>query len=481
MPDPVRSITFVIPGSSGSPGVQVHVEEAGGSLAFSLELLGTSTSTADLRALFFRVADATKLAGLAVTASDGTVTDLQARDDRVIDLDNGANMNGVVAKTDAFDVGIEFGTSGIGHGDDIKAASFTLGNAAGNLTLDDIAQTLFGARLTSVGDPSGNRNGSEKLTVVAPAAPDARDDAYAMFEDGADGLSSPAAAAAGIVFQVLANDTDADGDTLAITSVFGAEHGTVEIVDGDDPDLLPGDAILYTPFTDYAGPDSFIYTVSDGAGGTDFAHVDVTVQAVADVPALAYEILAGATVNQLVIRVTATETDDDGSEFIDRLSWAVAGGLPDGVTITPSGVDPASQPGQLVQDFTVTLPLKADTAFDLVFTAVAKEVSNGDEETASITVAIAYDHTSNDLDTTFTAVNQSMWGSGEAFTFVDDRFLGIDESWDEGIDGFVIASTSGAIKAGFQSTLEFTGGRVDAEAPYALASRRTTTARPTCC
>lgn len=466
MPDPVRSITFVIPGASGSPGVQVRVEEVAGSLAFSLDLLETSTSTADLRGLFFRVTDARKLVGLGVATSDGTVTELQALDNRVIDLGNGANMNGVVSKTDAFDVGVEFGSAGIGRGDDIKSASFTLSNTAGNLTLDDIAQTLFGARLTSVGHPNGARNGSEKLTAVAPAAPDARDDAYSIFEDGATGLGSPAASATGVLFQVLANDTDADGNTLTITSVFGAAHGVVAIVDGADADLLPGDALLYTPVTDYAGSDSFTYTVSDGAGGTDFAQVDVTTVAVADVPTVAYEILAGDSVNEFVIRVTATQTDDDGSEFIDRLSWSVAGGLPTGVTITPAAFDPGTQPGTLVQDFTVILPLDDDAAFDIAFTAVAKEISNGDEEQATVTVPVVYEYGFNDLDTTFTAVNQSMWGSGEAFTFVDDRFLGIDESWNEGTSGFVIASTQGKIKAGFQSTLEFTGGRVDAEAPY---------------
>lgn len=215
------------------------------------------------------------------------------------------------------------------------------------------------------------------------------------------------------------------------------------------------------------GSDGFTYRVSLGAGGTDFARVGVITVAVADVPTVAYEILAGDSVNEFVIRVTATQTDDDGSEYIDRLSWSVADGLPTGVTITP--VDPVTRPGTLVQDLAVTLPLEHDATFDIAFTAVANETSNGDEEQATVTVPVVYDYGFNDLDTTFTALNPSIWGSGEAFTFVDDRLLGIDESWNEGTDGFVVASTTGRIKAGFQSTLEFIGGRVDAEAPYELA------------
>jgi hypothetical protein len=67
-----------------------------------------------------------------------------------IDLGNGANMQGAASP---FDVGLEFGTQGIGK-DDIQSTSFTLSNTDNNLTLDDIAHVQFGARLASIGDPS---------------------------------------------------------------------------------------------------------------------------------------------------------------------------------------------------------------------------------------------------------------------------------------------------------------------------------------
>ena len=99
-----RSITFVIPGTGGAPDVQVMVVEDNGSLDFTLEVVGNSDLTADLRGLFFNLNDPSKLGGLELTANDGTVTNFDTGE--VIDLGNGANMQGAA---DPFDVGLELG------------------------------------------------------------------------------------------------------------------------------------------------------------------------------------------------------------------------------------------------------------------------------------------------------------------------------------------------------------------------------------
>ena len=79
-----------------------------------------------------------------------------------------------------------------------------------------------------------------------------------------------------IEIDVLANDTDADGDPLSVTSVSEPANGTAA-VGGDN-------AVLYTPASNYFGEDSFTYTVSDGAGGEATAEVVVTVTPVNDPP-----------------------------------------------------------------------------------------------------------------------------------------------------------------------------------------------------
>lgn len=67
---------------------------------------------------------------------------------------------------------------------------------------------------------------------------------------------------------VLANDADPDGNPLALTAVGAAAHGTV---------VIAGNAILYMPAAGYVGSDSFVYTVSDGAGGSSTAKVTMSV------------------------------------------------------------------------------------------------------------------------------------------------------------------------------------------------------------
>ncbi|OAN43014.1 hypothetical protein A6A04_09975 [Paramagnetospirillum marisnigri] len=68
---------------------------------------------------------------------------------------------------------------------------------------------------------------------------------------------------------LLANDSDANGDALSITSVGLANHGTVS--------LDANGNIVFTADEGYSGAASFDYTVSDGHGGFDTARVSINV------------------------------------------------------------------------------------------------------------------------------------------------------------------------------------------------------------
>jgi hypothetical protein len=69
---------------------------------------------------------------------------------------------------------------------------------------------------------------------------------------------------------VLANDSDADGDTLTVSQI-SSQFGTATVVDNQQ--------ISYTPATDFIGTDVLVYSVSDGKGGTGSSQLVVTVVA----------------------------------------------------------------------------------------------------------------------------------------------------------------------------------------------------------
>ena len=132
---------------------------------------------------------------------------------------------------------------------------------------DQSAAVSFTYRVTDADGDSDVGTASIAIAGVNDA-PLARNDAYAFFEDGQAGMNSPSHVPAGKQLLVLANDTDVENNTLAVVGVSAAGHGTVQIVDGPDLDSRPGDAVYYTPNADYAGPDGFDYTISDGHGGS---------------------------------------------------------------------------------------------------------------------------------------------------------------------------------------------------------------------
>jgi VCBS repeat-containing protein len=76
---------------------------------------------------------------------------------------------------------------------------------------------------------------------------------------------------------VLSNDTDEDGGSLAVAAGNpSATNGTV--VNNNDG------TFAYTPNANFNGPDNFDYTVNDGNGGSANATVTITVAAINDAP-----------------------------------------------------------------------------------------------------------------------------------------------------------------------------------------------------
>jgi outer membrane protein OmpA-like peptidoglycan-associated protein len=158
---------------------------------------------------------------------------------------------------------------------------------AGFVGTDSFTYTISDGR-------GGSAQASVTVTVTQPnRAPVAANDSASVAGDSRDNA-----------INVLANDSDPDGDTLTISAVGTPANGTATIAAG---------RILYTPRAGFVGTDSFTYTVSDGRGGSAQASVTVTVTQPNRVPVAANDsasVLVDTRDN--AINVLANDFDPDG-------------------------------------------------------------------------------------------------------------------------------------------------------------------------
>ena len=125
---------------------------------------------------------------------------------------------------------------------------------------------------------------------------------------------------------VLANDSDPDGDALTVASAADSPHGQTSV--------NANNTIHYVPDPNFAGDDTFNYSISDGHGGTATSSVTVHVLPVEDPPVAADDTATTLEDTAVDIPVLANDTDVDG----DALSViAVSGAVKGTATINADG------------------------------------------------------------------------------------------------------------------------------------------------
>ena len=113
-----------------------------------------------------------------------------------------------------------------------------------------------------------------------------------------------------VEINVLANDSDADGDRLTISGKTNGQHGVVTLTNDN--------SIIYSPEAGFTGTDTFTYTATDGKDGsaTGTVYVTVTAKQATNNPPVAYDDAASIQESSSVeVNVLANDLDTDGDSL----------------------------------------------------------------------------------------------------------------------------------------------------------------------
>ncbi|ADO74013.1 Ig-like domain-containing protein [Stigmatella aurantiaca] len=208
----------------------------------------------------------------------------------------------------------------------------------------------------TISDGNGGTATATVTVTVTPVndPPTANDDAYTVLEDSA-----------ATVFNVLANDTTAPdtGETLSISDVTQPANGTV---------TFTATNVSFKPAANFNGTTTFIYTVSDGNGGTDTATVTVTVTPVNDPPDAVDDAVSVA--------------EDSGATALDVLANDTS--APDtGETLSIKSVTQPTQGSVTLTAGVVRYTPPANFNGTTTFTYTISD-GNGGSDTATVTVTV---------------------------------------------------------------------------------------------
>jgi len=143
---------------------------------------------------------------------------------------------------------------------------YVVENAGWNAALPPGASVTFGFSATRVGSGASPTNFTLSDGAPAPGGTPANHPPVAQADTATTAPGQP------VTVNVLANDSDPDGNTLSVTAATPGQHGSTT--------RNPDGTITYTPQAGFTGTDTFSYTVGDGKGGTATATVTVTVASV---------------------------------------------------------------------------------------------------------------------------------------------------------------------------------------------------------
>jgi hypothetical protein len=269
------------------------------------------------------------------------------------------------------------------------------------LTVVSVTQPASGATVVNSGDfvtytPAEGFQGEDTFTYVVSDGTDTATATVTVTVSNDAPVAQPdsATTTAGVpvLIDVLANDSDPNGDALELVSVSSASGGTVSIA---------GDQVRYAPGAGFVGMDSFTYTVRDAGGAEVTGEVMVTVGPEND-PPVAQDDSAMTTAGVPVsIDVLANDSDPDG----DALELAAVAPAGNGTTSIIGGqVRYEPNPGFVGTDvfaYTVRDPQGAEATASVTVTVGPENsapIAQDDVLVTGLTTTAVADVLANDSD-----------------------------------------------------------------------------------
>ncbi len=313
------------------------------------------------------------------------------------------------------------------------------GIITGTLEPDASVSGPYPITVTGV-DPDGNQVSTTFVLGVLNPAPVAADDTAET------PMNLP------VVIGAMGNDSDPDGDALQVTYASDPANGSVTI--------NPDGTLTYSPDANFAGTDTFSYTVSDGEGGTSVATVTVYVGVPnPDAPVVTGQLTAlgvdGSPISPINIGATITHPNGDPLAFS-------ATGLPEGLAIDPvTGIITGTlEPGA-----------STDGPFPILVTAVDPA---GNQVTTTVVLTAANPLPAAGDDTAGTAVDQPVTVGVLANDHDSDGDVITVTAATDPVNGAVVINPNGTITytpdAGFTGTDTFTYTITDADGTTTTAT-----------
>lgn len=285
--------------------------------------------------------------------------------------------------------------------DGSQVGGVKIGKNTGQISgLSTLAAGIYQVTVTA-NDADGEAADTFEIEMIEDGIPDAFNDAFTTDEDTV------------ISDNVVANDTDSDGDPLTVTEVNGIAQNVGQEI------ILPSGALLtlnadgtftYDPngqFDDLDGgeedSDSFSYTLSDSLDGTDMATVEITIDGIDNaLPNAIAEVFITNEVTAISDDVLTNDTDPDGDPLTVTEVNGSAESIGQTITLTSGALLVLNADGTFTYDPNGQFDyLDSEEEANDNFTYTVED-GNGGSDTAKVEITINGNGIPEAVDETFT-------------------------------------------------------------------------------